>query len=180
MNQVSLCKNLRSKEDSDKRGKGKRSFMDCHIKIGQLELWVTPAGVCDPALGAASASAVEPTCISTLRQLETAAFPQLITKSLSSASSKRNTEDATYPWHRLHTQESRGRPSTEFQVRVNLPGPWPVSSWSLPPHNWLCHCSIKQSEIHADPVLSSGIIQQVCVPGTWHCLCWLPTRGEKN
>lgn len=45
MNQVSLCKNLRSKEDSDKRGKGKLSFMDCHIKIGQLELWVIPDGL---------------------------------------------------------------------------------------------------------------------------------------
>lgn len=123
--------------------------------------------VCDPALGAASASAMEPTCMSTLRLLETAAFPQLITKSLSSASSKRNTENATYPWHCLHTRERGGRPSTEFQVRVNLPGPWPVSSWSLPPHTWLCHCSIKQSEIHVDPVLSSAIIHISAGLCTW-------------
>lgn len=112
MHQVSLYKNLRSKEDSDKRRKGKLSFMGCHIKIGQLELWAITLGVCgcDPSLGAARPLAVEPTCVSTLRQLETAAFPQLITTSLSSASSKRNTDNTTYPWHCLHTRERGADP----------------------------------------------------------------------
>lgn len=126
MHQVSLCKNLRSKEGSDKRGKSKLSFMDCHIKIGELEFWVIPLRVCDcdPALGAGNALAMEPTCVSTLRQLEAAAVPQLITKPLSSASPKRNTENAISLWHCLHTQQRGGRPSTEFQAVIFILPEW--------------------------------------------------------
>lgn len=122
------------------KGKCKLSFMDCHIKIGQLEFWVIPLGVCDcdPALGAAHALAMEPTCVSTHRQLETAAFPQLITKSPCSASSKRNTENVTYPWHCLHTQERGGRPSKEFQAIIFISQSeltWTLASLTLEPTN---------------------------------------------
>lgn len=162
--------------------------MDCHIKIGQLEFWVTPLGVCDcdPALGAAHALDMEPTCVSTHRQLETAAFLQLITKSPCSASSKRNTENVTYPWHCLHTQERGGGPSKEFQAIIFISqselGPWPVSPLSLPTHNWLCHCFIPAAP---DPYQPYPISRYYCILVdlcTWDLalLMLAPNEGGEN
>lgn len=103
--------------------------MDCHIKIGHLDFWVIATGVCDcdPALSAASILTMESKYTQTATnrgQLETAAFRQLITKSPSSVSPRRNTEDASYPPHCLHTQERAGRPSTEFQYMIFISSLW--------------------------------------------------------
>lgn len=172
MHQVSLYKNLRSKEDSDKRRKGKLSFVGCHIKIGQLEFWAITLGCdCDPSLGAARALAVEPTCVSILRQLETAAFPQLIITSLSSASSKRNRKHNLSLALPAHTGEG-GRPSTEFQAIIFISPEWiyldPGQShpWAYR-HTTGSATASKQSKICVGPILSSGIICILVGLCTW-------------
>lgn len=93
MQQMRLCKNLRSKEVSDEKGKGMLWTIECHIKIGHREFSVISRGACDcdPALGAAGIHSQyfnygdclsKDTQAATNRnQLETAAFSQLITRS---------------------------------------------------------------------------------------------------
>lgn len=70
MQKIRLCKNSRSEDVSDERGKGKLWSTETHVKIGHLEFLVISTGVCDcdPALGAASILTMESTCLRTIRQ----------------------------------------------------------------------------------------------------------------
>lgn len=160
--------------------------MDCHIKMGQLEFWVIPLGVCDcdPALGAAHSSAMEPTCVSTHRQLETAAFPQLITKSPCSASSKRNTEcnlPLALPAHAGERGQTLQRVPSHYLYFTEWTDLDPGQShpWAYQHTAGSATASSQQPQIHIGPILFPGIIADLC---TWDLalLMLAPNEGGEN
>lgn len=135
MQRMRLCKNLRSKEVSDEKGKGMLWTMECHIKIGHRELSVISRGACDcdPALGAAGIHSQYfnyGDCLSKYtqaatnrNQLETAAFSQLITRSSGCLPMQKHTRHSLFtpPPHCLHTQETGSQSPVEFCGTVFIP-----------------------------------------------------------
>lgn len=129
MQKMRLCKNLRSKEVLDEKGKGMRWTMERHVKIGHWEFSVISRGACDcdPALGAAGIHSQYfnygdwlskyTQAATNKNQLETAAFSQLITKSPGCLPAQKHRRHTLFthphpPPHCLHTQETGSRSPT--------------------------------------------------------------------